>query len=215
MEVTMNFLIWSIAALPLLAAVYIIQFVIPRKYYLISKCAGSYICVCTAALALILSGSSPLTHLVFWGLIFCMLGDFLIEFHIVAGGLSFGAGHILFICWLLSLAPLHPASRVLWIGELLLTAFLFRREIPKMGKMLLPFLLYVCVLTGDFSIAVLLPITCGPAFLPVSLGLMSFQVSDMILGKKQFGEPDAFKQKLLMFLYYLALYLIASVLWLL
>lgn len=79
MEVTMNLLIWNIIALPVLGAVYAVQFIIPRKFYLIPKCAGSYICVCTAALALVLEGKNPLTNLVFWGLIFCMAGDFFIE----------------------------------------------------------------------------------------------------------------------------------------
>lgn len=213
MEVTMNLLIWNIIALPVLGAVYAVQFIIPRKYYLIPKCAGSYICVCTAALALVLEGRNPLADLLFWGLIFCMLGDFFIELNLIAGGISFGAGHILLIIWALGQASFHPASLVVWIAELILMVFVFKKEIPRMGKLFLPFIIYAAVLTGDFAIAAVLPFTAGIRFLPFAAGILSFQVSDMILGKKQFGKPDTFKQKLLMFLYYLALYLIAASLW--
>jgi len=207
MEVTMNLLIWNIIALPVLGAVYAVQFIIPRKFYLIPKCAGSYICVCTAALALVLEGKNPLTNLVFWGLIFCM------ELNLIAGGISFGAGHILLILWALEQAPLHPASLVVWIAELILMVLIFKKEIPLMGKLFIPFIIYAAVLTGDFAAAAVLPFTAGIRFLPFAAGILSFQISDMILGKKQFGKPDTFKQKLLMFLYYLALYLIAASLW--
>lgn len=208
---------WSCMAVPLIAACYLTMILMDggglKKASVLPKCTGSFVCAVTAGLAVLQGGGNPLAHPVFWALLLCMAGDYLIEQQMVAGGLAFAAGHIVLTVWALGQAPFHWVSLLIWATALAaLTAYLYgcRRQ---MGGMALPLLLYGAILTADLAVAAVLPFTAGGAFWTLAAGLLSFVLSDAILGRNVFGEAKPWRSKLLMALYYLALYLIAATPW--
>lgn len=213
----LSFAIWSLAAVPVIAALYIIGFLFKKnglgKYYPLPKCAASFLCAGGAALGCVFCGYTPSLSLLFWALMLCTAGDFLIEYHLIAGGMAFGAAHCLIMLYVLSKAPPRPGAFILWAAILVLFLLVFRPQLPRMGKLLVPFLLYCAVLTGGFSLAVFLPFSMGISFLLLPLGLFSFLLSDMILGKRHFGSKKPYLSECLMALYYLAVYLISATLW--
>ena len=52
---------------------------------LIAKCAGSFLAVGSAGLALALQGDNPLARAVFWFFVLCTLADALLELAFVPG----------------------------------------------------------------------------------------------------------------------------------
>lgn len=212
-----QFTVWSLTAIPLLTALYVIGFLFKnnglQKYYTLPKCAGSFLCVCSAAMASVLAGGLPFEHLLFWALVLCLAGDYLIEHQIIAGGIAFGSAHCLIMAYALGRGPVNPISLALWAVVFSLFLLAFLKEMSAMGKLLLPFICYAAVLTGGFSFAAVLPFSAGAGLLPLPIGLLSFLVSDMILGKRHFGCRNPHLSLILMALYYLAIYLIAATLW--
>lgn len=209
--------VWSFFAVAQIAAFYFLGFLLKthnlQKYYILPKCMGSLVCIGTACMAILLNKDKPLENLLFWGLVLCLAGDFFIEYHLLIGGFFFGCAHCIMMGYVLTQANPGLGSLVLWTAGLLIMLFLFRKELPRMGRLFLPFLLYSAVLTGNFALAAMLPFTVNITYLPLALGLLSFQISDIILGKRQFGCRSFWCSPILMMLYYLALYLAASSLW--
>ena len=72
---------------------------------LIAKCAGSFLAVGSAGLALHLAGENPFSQVVFWFFLLCTIADALLEISFVPGMLVFGAAHVCLILWLWGLAP--------------------------------------------------------------------------------------------------------------
>lgn len=212
---TLTLSAWSLAIVPALLALYYVQFRLktPAKDYPVPKCAGSYLCLCTAVAGLGLSGAL-LREPAFWFFLLCMAGDFLIEKNFMAGGLAFSAGHCCLIAWSLGQASRPLCSLLIWAAAMGVTFWCFRREFPSMGKLTLPFIVYVALLTGDFAATAPLPFAAGTAYWPLPVGLLLFVCSDILLGKKQFTEVKPRQQEVLMILYYGALYLTAASMWL-
>lgn len=215
-QMTSVFWMWSLVAVPVIAALYCIGFLFKRasleKYYVVPKCAASFLCVGSAVLAVGLAGGQPWRHPLFWALVFCLLGDFFIEYKLIAGGLSFGIGHCILIVYALSIVKPKPPAILLWIAGVAVVVLIFKKEIPQMGKLFLPFLIYVTILVGDLATALMLP-AVNTGFIPYAAGLACFVCSDVILGKRLFGHKHPALPIILMILYYAALYLIAAGIW--
>lgn len=212
-----QFTVWSLTAIPLITALYFIGFLFKdnglQKCYALPKCAGSFLCVCSAAMASVLSGGLPFDSLLFWALVLCLAGDYLIEYKITAGGIAFGGAHCLILLYSLDKGPAKPISLVIWAIVFSVFILAFHKQLPCMGKLLVPFICYAAVLTGGFAFAAALPFSAGMRLLPLPAGLLCFQISDMILGKRHFGCRNPHLSHILMALYYLAIYLIAATLW--
>lgn len=217
------FPVWLCISIPTLIILYIVGIFFKNgymlkqkslgKYYVLPKCAGSYLCVSGAALALIYHGENPFLHLLFWALVLCMAGDFFIELNVIAGGLLFGLAHCLLIVYMLSFTQPELLSFFLWAIGFSAALILFRKNIPSMGRLLFPFILYISVLIGDFALAVPLALTAKPHCIFLAAGLLCFIISDMLLGKRFFGARQPWISWLLMFLYYSAIYMIQISLW--
>ena len=213
----MTLLAYSLVALPLWAAQFALYFFLRsagrERESLIAKCAGSFLAVGSAGLALHLAGENPFTQVVFWFFLLCTIADALLEISFVPGMLVFGAAHVCLILWLWGLAAPAWWSLALWVGVYVLTAVLFRKELPTLGKLTVPFLLYPALLGGSLALALPLPFTAGARWWPVALGCLLFYVSDMLVAKNQLSRwPDKW-QKPIMALYWGALYLISTGLW--
>ena len=98
--------------------------------------------------------------------------------------LVFGAAHVCLIFWLWGLSSPTWWSLALWVAVYILTAVLFRKELPTLGKLTAPFLLYPALLGGSLALAAPLPFTAGARWWPVALGCLLFYVSDMLVAKK-------------------------------
>lgn len=213
----MNFLTFSCFILPLWAAIFAIYFILRRanlqRESVIAKCAGSFLAVTSAGAALLLQHENPFVHLAFWVFVLCTAADALLELSFVPGMILFGAGHVCLILWLRGLASVSFWTFPIWLFAYGLAIFLFRREIPKLGKLLLPFCLYPALLSMSLALAFALPITAGLFYLPLAAGALCFFISDLMVAKGYLTKSGLKYDKLVMFLYWLALYLISSGLW--
>ena len=213
----MDLLTYSVFAIPLWVAQFALYFYLrsarrPRKS-LIAKCAGSFLAVGSAGFALRLAGENPFAQVIFWFFLLCTAADALLEISFVPGMLVFGAAHVCLIFWLWGLSSPTWWSLALWVAVYILTAVLFRKELPTLGKLTAPFLLYPALLGGSLALAAPLPFTAGARWWPVALGCLLFYVSDMLVAKNQLSRwPDKW-QKPIMALYWAALYLISMGLW--
>ena len=151
--------------------------------------------------------------MIFWFFLLCTAADALLEISFVPGMLVFGAAHVCLIFWLWGLSSPTWWSLALWVAVYILTAVLFRKELPTLGKLTAPFLLYPALLGGSLALAAPLPFTTGARWWPVALGCLLFYVSDMLVAKNQLSRwPDKW-QKPIMALYWAALYLISMGTW--
>lgn len=211
------FLIYSCIAIPVWAAQFALYFFLRRagrmKESLAAKCAGSFLAVGSAALGMAFSHEGPGTPWVFWFFVLCTIADALLEINFVPGMLVFGAGHVCLILWLWGLATPSWWSLALWVAVYVLTALLFRKELPTLGKLTAPFLLYPALLGGSLALGLPLVFLLGWEWWPVALGTLLFYISDMLVAKNQLAHWDDKWQKPIMALYWGALYLISVGLW--
>ena len=213
----MSLALYSTLALPLWGAMFALYFILRRaglkKESLVAKCAGSFLAVGSAGLALWLGGRNPLFHPVFWFFALCTAADALLELRFVPGMLLFGGAHLCLVAWLWGLAPAGGLSLALWLLAYAAAAWLFRRELPTLGRITVPFCLYPALLGASLALGLALPFTAGPSYWPLALGALCFFVSDMMVAKSELSHLADFWQKPVMLLYWLALYLIAVPLW--
>lgn len=211
------FLIYSCIAIPVWVAQFALYFFLRRagrmKESLAAKCAGSFLAVGSAALGMAFSQEGPGTPWVFWFFVLCTIADALLEISFVPGMLVFGAGHVCLILWLWGLATPSWWSLALWVAVYVLTALLFRKELPTLGKLTAPFLLYPALLGGSLALGLPLVFLLGWEWWPVALGTLLFYISDMLVAKNQLAHWDDKWQKPIMALYWGALYLISMGVW--
>lgn len=211
------FAVFSCFILPLWAAFFALYFILRRekcmRESLIAKCGGSFLAVGSAGTALYLRGINPLTQPIFWFFLLCTAADALLEIHFVTGMLVFGTAHVCLVVWLWSITSPSWWSLALWGLAYAVSAYLFRRELPTLGKLLVPFCLYPGLLGASLALALPLPFLAGGAYWPAALGALCFFISDMMVAKGELsGLPPGY-QKPVMLLYWAALYLIACPLW--
>ena len=211
------FLIYSCIAIPVWVAQFALYFFLRSagrmKESLVAKCAGSFLAVGSAALAMAAFPQGPSTPWAFWFFVLCTIADALLEISFVPGMLVFGAGHVCLIVWLWGLATPSWWSLALWVAVYILTALLFRKELPTLGKLTAPFLLYPALLGGSLALGLPLVFLLGWEWWPVALGTLLFYISDMLVAKNQLAHWDDTWQKPIMVLYWAALYLISMGLW--
>ena len=211
------FLIYSCIAIPVWVAQFALYFFLRRagrmKESLAAKCAGSFLAVGSAALAMAAFPQGPSTPWAFWFFVLCTIADALLEISFVPGMLVFGAGHVCLIVWLWGLTAPSWWSLALWVAVYILTALLFRKELPTLGKLTAPFLLYPALLGGSLALGLPLVFLLGWEWWPVALGTLLFYISDMLVAKNQLAHWDDKWQKPIMALYWGALYLISVGLW--
>ena len=211
------FLIYSCIAIPVWVAQFALYFFLRSagrmKESLAAKCAGSFLAVGSAALAMAAFPQGPSTPWAFWFFVLCTIADALLEISFVPGMLVFGAGHVCLILWLWGLATPSWWSLALWVAAYILTAILFRKELPTLGKLTAPFLLYPALLGGSLALGLPLVFLLGWEWWPVALGTLLFYISDMLVAKNQLAHWDDKWQKPIMALYWAALYLISMGLW--
>lgn len=216
----MNLPVYSLLALPLWAALFALYFILRRaklmKQSLIAKCAATFLAAGSAGLALYQTHPGLrvlMTRPVLWFFGLCLVADALLEISFVPGMLLFGAAHVCLILWLLELGHIALLSVIIWVISYALTAWLFRRELPTLGKLTVPFLLYPALLGTSLALGLALPITTGWDWWPLALGVLCFYVSDMMVAKGQLSNLSPAWEKPAMVLYWGALYLIAVPLW--
>ena len=213
----MDLLTYSVFAIPLWVAQFALYFYLRSarrmRESLVATCAGSFLAVGSAGFALRLAGENPFAQVIFWFFLLCIAVYVLLYISFVPGMLVFGAAHVCLIFWLWGLSSPTWWSLALWVAVYILTAVLFRKELPTLGKLTAPFLLYPALLGGSLALAAPLPFTAGARWWPVALGCLLFYVSDMLVAKNQLSRwPDKW-QKPIMALYWAALYLISTGAW--
>lgn len=219
----MTFLLGVVAPIPVMAVCYCLYFYFRSRKRLCAKiavkCGATSMCVLTALAGLLTTGQDAATSLLLWGIIFCMLGDGLLEVHFLTGMAAFGTGHVLLIAWIAGLyvsadAPAAATAvlcAVLYIAALLM----FRSQLRTLGKRLPAFLLYPLVLMGMASMAIMLPARFGIRALPLALGGALFAISDLLVAKGVFFGISPALDRFALAIYYIAVDCLALSAWLL
>lgn len=189
---------------------------------LIAKCAGTYLAVAGAGLALCAQGKDPLTQTAFWFFVLCAVADAALELWFIPGVCLFGAAHICLIVWLFSQDVVTWVSALVWVAALAVGLVLFRRELPKMGWMAVPCSLYVGILSCTLALCLplpflelvgALPTAASVRLWPMAVGSLCFFISDLMVAKGELNSRGDRFQRPIMILYWLALYLFAAGLW--
>ncbi len=214
-EVRMTEILILTAAVPLLAGVLFSEKRDSIRGLLLTKPFLSALFVVTA-----LTGPQADPGYFRWilaGLLLCLAGDvFLIFFFskkfFLAGLVSFLAGHVLYAVAFFSLAGPGTAN---WIAIVILVAVsgaVFAWLRPHLGKMLVPVIAYIAIITamviGAVSLAETETIRFPGRALALS-GAIFFYLSDIFVARQRFATRNYFNRAVGLPLYFAAQFLIA------
>jgi uncharacterized membrane protein YhhN len=151
------------------------------------------------------------------GLLLCMAGDvFLIFFFsrklFLAGLVSFLAGHLLFTVAFFSLAGTGRTNWILIVFFLTVSGVAFAWFRPHLGKMLIPVLAYIAIITAMVIGAASLAGTDTVRFPGRALaftGALLFYVSDIFVARQRFVTQNFFNRAVGLPLYFAGQFMIA------
>lgn len=202
----------SVALMGILTQTYFVQ----RKNYkdnakaLTAKASCTFIPVLLCLYALIHTNAPATKWFLFAGVFICMIADVILGIQFVAGMLTFLIAHLCFIAYFFTLAPFNGISLIIFIVLYACVARLFWRYVPTLGSRLIPFAVYPAVLTLMISIAVMLPFALNSAgAICIAVGAGLFGISDSVLADTTLGTVTQVKDRMVMYLYYPAVYLLA------
>ena len=163
------------------------------------------------ALYLAIREQNRVSLLIAAGTLCCMAADALLEVQFVTGAAVFAAAHLFFIAGMLCLVSPGLFTLVLFACVYAVLFAILRPYIRKLGKLAVLGALYVAFLCAMFSMAGTVffedPGLSGGA---AALGGAAFVASDTILSVNLIGEKNRRKlDKILLVLYYSAVYLLA------
>lgn len=214
----MTLALYSIFALPLWAAMFALYFILRRhkllRQSLIAKCAGSFLSAASAAFALYTRGEDPSARFILLFFLLCTLADALLEISFLPGMALFAVAHVCLILVLWRAYPPTLWTALVWAAAIIAALILFRRELPRMGVTAVPCCLYVGILSGTLALCLPTPfLQGGLGCWCLAVGALCFFISDLMVAKSEFSGLGDKHQKLIMLLYWAALYLISAALW--
>ena len=191
-----------------------------RRQFLILKPAATMIVILTAAISLLQQDILLLySSLVLLGLIFSLGGDIALmleKLYLFRLGLfSFLLAHIAYIRAFLIYAPLQPKDAISGIPIALFALAVFVYLRPGLGRLQLPVLLYILVISLmlNRAIATLSNSHAAPIqAVFISVGAFLFFISDLMLAINKFRRPFRL-HRLNLIPYYLGQLLIALSVW--
>jgi uncharacterized membrane protein YhhN len=204
-----------VAALPLLAGVLFFEKRDSTKGLLLTKPFLSALFVATALTGP--PGNPPCFNLILTGLLLCLAGDvFLIFFSsrkLFLGGLvSFLAGHILYTIAFFTLAAPGTVNWIMIAFFLAISGGVFAWLRPNLGKMLVPVIAYIAIITamviGAASLAGTETVRL-PGRMLAFVGALLFYVSDIFVARQRFVTRNYFNRAVGLPLYFTAQFLIA------
>lgn len=162
-------------------------------------------------------------HFILLGLIFCLVGDVLLALPqkkmFLFGLISFLLGHVFYI---LSFFYVAPISQWTWMGSIIvivISAWVYLWLKPHLGKMKIPVLLYVIVITIMVSGACSIlgePSLALPGRIMVFAGALSFYFSDIFVARDRFLKKEILNRLIGLPMYYTGQFLLAfsvGILW--
>lgn len=176
-----------------------------------AKCGATFIAVSTAVFGTVWYDRPPESWVLVAALALCCVADFVIERSFAGGIVSFALAHIAFIAYILTVArPVWysvPIALVLYGA----VALLFRRDLKRLGGLLVPMLVYPAVLAAMTATAVVLPFTASARYAIFALGAAAFGISDMFVAKDAISGITGVQREFALLLYYGAVYAMAAV----
>ncbi|MDD3833284.1 MAG: lysoplasmalogenase family protein [Oscillospiraceae bacterium] len=150
---------------------------------------------------------------IFAGLAVCLAGDVISEYSISAGLKVFALANLLFIYAFTVFAKPTFSSVQVFLFLFAMTALIFRRQLGKMRKHLVPLIIYAVLLIYMVSLAFTLPVAVGTIL--ISIGALLIAVSNIIRAKELLmcGEKNKRLHMISLGLYYAGLYLFALAVW--
>lgn len=208
----MNNISYAVTAVVMAACcgVYIKQKQTEKRKSLIFKALATFMAViCAAANAF--CSQNTYSWLIVAAVTCCMTADVLLEILFEAGAALFGIAHICFIAAVI----LHNSIRWYTVGIALILMICFLtalgKYLPKMGKLLIPGIIYVlllCSMAGCFISAAIQQPTMTSV--TSAIGAAFFVLSDFALAKNALEEKKGIRRDVIVLtLYYAAVYLIA------
>jgi uncharacterized membrane protein YhhN len=155
--------------------------------------------------------------LILAGLILCMAGDVCLIFFFakkpfLAGLVSFLAGHILYAIAFFTLAGPGKGNWIIIAPFLAISGVIFVWLRPHLGKMLVPVLAYIAIITAMVIGAATLAGTGTVRFPGRALalsGALLFYISDIFIARQRFVTPNFFNRAIGLPLYYAGQFMIA------
>lgn len=213
----MTFPVFCLVIVPLWVVLFAIYFILKRakliKESLLAKCAGSFLAVSSGGVGLFLQGENPFLAPVFWFFVLCAAADVVLELNFVGGMVIFALGHGCLLVWLFTLYSPPWYSLLLGVAAYGLVWLLFRKDIPKLGKLLVPFLVYPAVLSAELAVALPIVFLVSSQLWMIALGAVCFFVSDLMVAKGVITKVSLRFHKLTMVLYWSSLFLFSMALW--
>ncbi len=213
----MNLFIASCIVIPFAGAIAAIFGVMSSKgmgkLNILPKVTCSAVFVASAVLAAYLDGENPLVNLIVLALILFTIADGLLDVNFIIGALCFMAGHTLMIIRLWPLAPSLLISAAIFAAGLIIMFIIFLKPLKEQKAKAIPLVVYAASLCAEMALAVTLPAEHGALYIMLAVGSVMFFISDIYVAKGEFFSGKKWERVLTMALYWGALYLYSSTLW--
>lgn len=179
------------------------------KGSLVFKASATCMAVANCGSGLVAGNRGFSDWMIFAGLLFCVLADVLLELEFLWGVVAFGIAHLCFIAGIYRIEGIRIGSILGMIGIYAVLFCIFRRGLPKLGKLKIPILIYAAVLSFMVSMAVSAAfIVPGRSRFFLAAGACAFLVSDSLIAVRTIEKKQSLLMgAVLLVLYYGAVYM--------
>lgn len=181
------------------------------KGSLIFKALATCMAVLNCGSGLAEGGRDASAWFLFAGLLCCVLADVFLELEFLWGVIVFGIAHLCFITGIYKLEGIRIGSVLGMLGIYAVLFLIFRKGLPKLGKLRIPILIYAVVLSFMVSMAVSAAIIIpGISRIFLAVGACAFLVSDSLIAVRTIEKKKSvLLGAVLLGLYYGAVYMLA------
>lgn len=178
-------------------------------FELAAKFGGSFTSGFLCGSALAFKGINPFTDFMFWGIILCSVADILLEVKFPIGVTVFGAGHVMFVVFMLMHGAFSVPAVILWLVLYVIILCVFKKDMANTKDNKIVIYLYPAVLLFMAALAIGIVALSGLSYLTLAVGAVLFAFSDFLVASEHFGHVRKHDGAVIMVTYYLALYLFA------
>ena len=180
------------------------------KGSLVFKASATCMAVWNCGSGLAAGGRESSDWFIFAGLLFCVLADVLLELEFLWGVVAFGIAHLCFIVGFYQIEGIRIGCILGMIGIYAVLFMIFRKGLPKLGKLKVPILIYAAVLSFMVSMAISAAVIVpGKSRILRAAGAGAFLISDSLIGKRTIEKKQSLMLgAVLLILYYGAVYML-------
>jgi len=161
----------------------------PRNKKLVWKglCIGlPFLILVTETVFRLINGTSTVTNLlIIAGMLFCGVGDIVLEIRFIKGGVLFFLGHVFYVAALFTLQDGLCAISIIMYLALVITGTIL--TLTRLSKKYRPFLItYNLIISGSFALSLPVMMTGEPALVLLGTGACFLVASDWLLARNKY-----------------------------